>query len=269
MSQRKQAERLLSAIFGENFLAFSDRPRFIWENPDGHTVIWAIRQALHTLSEREARVIMMHFGLRTGEGLRFDQVGVAFGVSRERIRQIEMKGLRKLRHPTRAHFLRPFMYLDNHADKRAALARGELCLLLQQIYPDTFSYEFVMRLRRRYLAAAFRALRSAEFKHLGRLAAWSCQFQTEIGACLLCGEPSLPQSDWCLVHLELKSQIVAVCDGCGIKFSRRPSQLTSFTKTHGRTQYALFHNKACFYANSTRTGIWRYRASAKQSSRVM
>lgn len=56
---------------------------------------------LDTLSEREAGVISLRFGLVGGEPKTLEEVGRMYGVTRERIRQIESKGLHKLRHPSR------------------------------------------------------------------------------------------------------------------------------------------------------------------------
>lgn len=63
---------------------------------------------LHSLTEREERVIRLRFGLRDGRPRTLEEVGDLFGVTRERIRQIEAKALRKLRHPMRSRFLSDF-----------------------------------------------------------------------------------------------------------------------------------------------------------------
>jgi RNA polymerase primary sigma factor len=67
------------------------------------------RQALNTLTPREERVIIMRFGLEDGTERTLEEVGQNFGVTRERIRQIEAKALRKLRHPGRSRRLRAFV----------------------------------------------------------------------------------------------------------------------------------------------------------------
>jgi RNA polymerase primary sigma factor len=64
----------------------------------------AIADALHTLDERERDVLVMRFGLDGEEPRTFDAIGHRFNLSSERIRQIEFKALRKLRHPTRKRF---------------------------------------------------------------------------------------------------------------------------------------------------------------------
>jgi RNA polymerase primary sigma factor len=64
---------------------------------------------LITLTPREERVIKMRFGLEDGTERTLEEVGQAFGVTRERIRQIEAKALRKLRHPGRSRQLRAFV----------------------------------------------------------------------------------------------------------------------------------------------------------------
>jgi RNA polymerase primary sigma factor len=68
-----------------------------------------IRDVLSFLSERERDVLDMRFGLTTGENCTLEEVGRAFGVTRERIRQIEAKALRKLRHPSRSRDLRDYL----------------------------------------------------------------------------------------------------------------------------------------------------------------
>jgi RNA polymerase primary sigma factor len=71
----------------------------------------AVGEALHELSERERKVVRLRFGLEDGEMRTLEEVGKEFGVTRERIRQIESKTLAKLRHPMHSGHLRD--YLDN------------------------------------------------------------------------------------------------------------------------------------------------------------
>ncbi len=66
-------------------------------------------EVLDTLSEREKRVIILRFGLIDGRQRTLEEVGQEFQVTRERIRQIETKALRKLRHPTRSRKLKDFL----------------------------------------------------------------------------------------------------------------------------------------------------------------
>ncbi len=68
-----------------------------------------IRSALGVLSEREREVLEMRFGLADGQDHTLEEVGRHLGVTRERIRQIEAKALRKLRHPTRSRQLRDYL----------------------------------------------------------------------------------------------------------------------------------------------------------------
>ncbi|MBI5666670.1 MAG: RNA polymerase sigma factor RpoD [Chloroflexi bacterium] len=68
-----------------------------------------IRSALGVLSEREREVLEMRFGLHDGQDHTLEEVGRHLGVTRERIRQIEAKALRKLRHPTRSRQLRDYL----------------------------------------------------------------------------------------------------------------------------------------------------------------
>jgi len=68
-----------------------------------------LEQLLDSLSEREAGVIRMRFGLGDGMPKTLDQIGDTFGVTRERIRQIESKTMAKLRHPSRSQALRDYL----------------------------------------------------------------------------------------------------------------------------------------------------------------
>ena len=68
-----------------------------------------MQEALETLTEREKKILMLRFGLGDGNPRTLEEVGNVFKVTRERVRQIEAKALRKLRHPTRARRLRSFL----------------------------------------------------------------------------------------------------------------------------------------------------------------
>ena len=68
-----------------------------------------LEKVMDTLSEREQKVLALRFGLEDGKPHTLEEVGLEFQVTRERIRQIEAKALRKLRHPTRSRKLRDFL----------------------------------------------------------------------------------------------------------------------------------------------------------------
>ena len=68
-----------------------------------------VEDVLDTLNHRERRVLQLRFGLEDGRSRTLEEVGKEFGVTRERIRQIEAKALRKLRHPSRSKKLRDFL----------------------------------------------------------------------------------------------------------------------------------------------------------------
>ncbi len=68
----------------------------------------ALKEILETLTEREADVLRMRFGMYDGRTHTLEEVGQIFGVTRERIRQIENKAIRKLRHPSRAKRIKDF-----------------------------------------------------------------------------------------------------------------------------------------------------------------
>jgi len=68
-----------------------------------------LHSVLDTLSEREAGVVSMRFGLTDGQPKTLDEIGKVYGVTRERIRQIESKTMSKLRHPSRSQLLRDYL----------------------------------------------------------------------------------------------------------------------------------------------------------------
>ena len=69
----------------------------------------AVKEALSQLSPREQEVMRLRFGLDDGQVRTLEEVGKVFGVTRERIRQIESKTLAKLRHPMRSQPLRDYL----------------------------------------------------------------------------------------------------------------------------------------------------------------
>jgi RNA polymerase primary sigma factor len=68
-----------------------------------------VQSVLATLSEREAGIIRLRFGLTDGQPRTLNQIGEVYGVTRERIRQIETKTMTKLRHPSRSQTLRDYL----------------------------------------------------------------------------------------------------------------------------------------------------------------
>ena len=66
-------------------------------------------EVLDTLTEREQKVLRLRFGMNDGRARTLEEVGKEFDVTRERIRQIEAKALRKLRHPSRSRKLRDYL----------------------------------------------------------------------------------------------------------------------------------------------------------------
>ena len=84
------------------------RPTDIPVSIEGQIVV-LVDDVLYTLSDREARVLQLRFGLEDGRSRTLEEGGRDFGVTRERIRQIEAKALRKLRHPSRSKKLKDFL----------------------------------------------------------------------------------------------------------------------------------------------------------------
>ena len=68
-----------------------------------------LEEVMSTLSDREKTVLKLRFGIEDGHPRTLEEVGRVFAVTRERIRQIEAKALRKLKHPTRARKLREYL----------------------------------------------------------------------------------------------------------------------------------------------------------------
>jgi RNA polymerase primary sigma factor len=68
-----------------------------------------VEEVLNTLTPRERRVIQLRFGLSDGHQRTLEEVGKRFALTRERIRQIEVRALHKLRHPSRSEKLRAYM----------------------------------------------------------------------------------------------------------------------------------------------------------------
>ena len=82
-------------------------------SPADHTAYELLKEQLEsvldTLTDREENVLRLRFGLDDGRTRTLEEVGRVFGVTRERIRQIEAKALRKLRHPSRSKQLKDFL----------------------------------------------------------------------------------------------------------------------------------------------------------------
>jgi len=82
------------------------------ESATGTGLTGTVQGVLAGLTPREAKVLRMRFGIDMNTDHTLEEVGKQFDVTRERIRQIEAKALRKLRHPTRSEQLRSFLDLD-------------------------------------------------------------------------------------------------------------------------------------------------------------
>lgn len=76
-------------------------PHVLGEGELSDELLGAVREVLSSLTPREQEVLVLRYGLEDGRTRTLEEVGRRFGVTRERIRQIEAKALRKLRHPSR------------------------------------------------------------------------------------------------------------------------------------------------------------------------
>lgn len=79
------------------------------ESTHGHLLKEKLEQLLSTLTPREARILRLRFGLQNGRSYTLEEVGQKFGLTRERIRQIEGRALRRLRHPRRSRHLKDYL----------------------------------------------------------------------------------------------------------------------------------------------------------------
>jgi RNA polymerase primary sigma factor len=92
----------------EQFVADQNQPS-LYDKVSRELLKDALNKVLETLSPREKKVLVMRFGLEDGKPKTLEEVGKEFKVTRERIRQIEAKAIRKLKHPTRARKLKDFL----------------------------------------------------------------------------------------------------------------------------------------------------------------
>lgn len=249
---RTGGQKLLEAVFHRDWeydLKFVDLPIYLTESADGQRLDDAIVQVLDTITDREGRVLTLRFGLDGSRSRTLDEVVQEFGVTRERIRQIEAKGLRKLRHLNRSDILRPFVRPQDPEDTEAMEQRHELWCLIEKELGESLAVELAQRMTRYYLPEAIQAAQQGFPKVLNLAVVNSCQVTHTFTPCPLCDEPVPLGMDWCLVHLNMykRNQMVLICDGCGIKFPRDLAHMTGFLTRVGRTQHQVYHNKACFY----------------------
>ncbi len=84
-----------------------------------------VRETLKTLTPREEKVIKMRYGIDVASGYTLEEIGKDFGVTRERVRQIEVKALRKLRHPSRSNKLKTFFEKEYDVSKAGPIESDE------------------------------------------------------------------------------------------------------------------------------------------------
>ncbi len=244
---------LLAAIFGEfQDLDWLDKPT-VADILEDVPLNLAVQSAGETLTLREWGVLQQRFGLTGQPSKTGEVVARQYGVSRERIRQIEAKALRKLRHPMRSRPLKRYLLPITELDKRTVLARLELSSLLEPIVGLKLAPDLAKRTHRRHLTPAIKSARAVDLQTLNTAIYQSCRIFTTISPCLLCDDPAIPPWDWCIAHIEYrkrKATVVIVCDGCGEKFIRRQHHLIRNKSAH------LFCTKDCMWANGKRLGIW-------------
>ena len=105
------------------FLSKDDQEIGLDESVDKRDLKSSIDEVLGTLTEREEKVLRLRFGLDDGRSQSLEEVGQAFKVTRERVRQIEAKGLRKLRHPIRRKKVEGYLY-DIPSDEKVYIEKS-------------------------------------------------------------------------------------------------------------------------------------------------
>ena len=209
------SEKLIRAIFDEDPSAYADYP---YLNADA-AIESAIQEALRTLYPRELRILKLRFGFADGKPKTLAAIGKEFNVLCERIRQIEAKALRKLRHPARSRKFACFLYKPTPDDKRACAMRERLCAELLRFYPEHLAYNITMGLKRPYLK---RALRDLTRGNVGRAVRLSCGLPMQF--CKNCGVVTLPNWDFCSKECQKAyKRVTLICDECGTSFPRLAS----------------------------------------------
>jgi RNA polymerase primary sigma factor len=104
----KKTLKQLDAFFQKNLII--DVTQLSIEEATSNEVIKEqVKEVLNTLTAREQKVLILRFGLEDGKSRTLEEVGIIFKVTRERIRQIEAKAIRKLRHPSRSRKLKTLL----------------------------------------------------------------------------------------------------------------------------------------------------------------
>jgi len=247
------SERILVTLFGSDtaHYEFYEEPPFL-ASVEGVSLPSAIVAVISTLTYREQLVVLRH-----AAGLTSEEIGREFGVTRERIRQIEAKGYRKLRHPSRSRVLSAFLREHTHTDSRVASARRELYDQLRKGLPTLHKdlcLEFVNRITRDNLASAFKALREQDLRALSTVIIHSCRIVTTFTNCLLCDDVAIPGFDWCLSHINQRKRValVVACQHCGKKFLRSPGAVIRGEHSYcSQTCFGLDHRGP----RTTRAGL--------------
>lgn len=233
------SENLVQAIFGSSTSIYIDYPLLIAGADSIVLAELSRQQGKIALSPREQRVLYLRFSFDGGKGRTLEEVGKEFNVSRDRIRQIEAKALRKLRHPCHSRNLRAILYQPTQEDQRAVAMRERLCDELVKVYPEAVAYDLVMGIKRPYVK---RALRDLTRGNIAEQVRHSCGLSMRF--CRNCGIVTLPNWDFCSKEcLRDYRNITLCCEQCGTTFKRKIS-LTLYRLSEERYKH-YYCSKHC------------------------
>ncbi len=259
--------KIVRSVFGEShssYIGYADWPA-LSSNIQSSQAERIVVAALMTLSAREATILQYRYGLQGEELHTLKDASQHFRITPERIRQIETKGLRKLRHPSRSRKLKGLLYWPTSTDERVVFARQELHKRLKLIYGRELSKTIAVSIHRRHLRSAFVAIMTTSDKleirkKIGKLMADSCTvYEAEYG-CLFCGLPigtqQLRERQFCSQRCKWAyGKIEVICDWCGKLFKRSVSLVI---------RRLTIEKRAGSFCSATCTGQWLGKTKGKK-----
>jgi DNA-binding CsgD family transcriptional regulator len=235
----EQIDKFMYAVFGlsvyySNVLFTPQFKRLVGNK----TLISTVDEVLHTLTPREEMVLHLRFGLKDKQFKSLRETGKQLGITPERVRQIELKGLRKLRHPSRQRYLK--LFKPSSYAIRVGLAKCELYDKLSQLYFPNLALKVTDRIHPNELHEALKSTEQA--------IKFSCG--SDISWCLYCNKPLPPGWNFCNKHCVRQwNKLTFICDTCGRSFIR-PLRLfiNKSNPSHElRSKQKVFCSQECVY----------------------